>query len=399
MVNQHKLVKNLIDLGVHIGTDLSHGYNRQYNEYIISIIPYKEKSFYIRMNQRHRDSGRTRRIPIIDLSKSLFFLKRAASFIRGVSMGMGNLLLYHETLYENINFLVIFARIVNKRNHAFLHKPWQYGTLTNYYTCFYTMIRELHDYDSLKRRKNISFTGLFSRLLIYSYLNIPRDKTVEEHTQSCLKYWRAIVFLRYFRGFYMIPDVIITLNPTGAVGAIDEGGTLGVPVVAAVDTDGHFTSVTYPLLSNDDSHVIALYYFVLFMNVYESGRVERFRYNMPNVRKRDIPQKEIKIKFVRSKKKKKSKLGAPYNINKKEARHVCTVRSKKKSNRKSLVSLVSEGVKKYKFGAIGQLKKRKARVAAMRARKEQIMKKRRMLYAQYRAYRRNKHRLKKLAKL
>lgn len=283
MMMNNKLVQNLIDLGVHIGTDLSRGYNRQYNEYIISIIPYREKDFQLSINPRSVfDRGRTRRIPIIDLSKSIFFLKRAVSFIRGVSMNMGKLLLYHPTLSEHTNFLLVFARLVNRHKHAFLHRPWQYGTLTNYYFCFYTMIKALYDYDTLKRRKKISFIGLFSRLLVYSYLNIPRDYTVEEHIQSSLKFWRAIVFLRYFRVFYAIPDVLITLNPTGAVGAIEESGQLGIPVVSTVDTNGDFFPVTYPLLSNDDSFSIAIYYFILFMNVYESGRVERYRSNMPD---------------------------------------------------------------------------------------------------------------------
>src|SRR5690606_39294335 len=54
-------------------------------------------------------------------------------------------------------------------------------------------------------------------------------------------------------------------------------GILGIPVVSTVDTNGDFFSVTYPLLSNDDSYMFAFFYFSLFMNIYDLGRVERYR--------------------------------------------------------------------------------------------------------------------------
>src|SRR5690606_29907394 len=280
MVYNKQLVQHLLDLGVHIGTDLSHGYNRQYNEYLIGVFPYKERT--LEQIKQQNVNLRIRKIPIIDLYKTLFFLKRAVSFIRGVSISMCKLLFYHPTLYENPTFLFIFARLVSKQKHAFLHRPWRYGTLTNYFFCFYTLIEELHDYETLKRRKKISFTGLFLRLLVYSFLKVPRDNTVRAHIRYTFKYWRAVIFLRYFKIFYALPDVLITLNPTGALGAIDECGILGIPVISTVDTNGDFFAVTYPLLSNDDSYAIAFFYFSLFMNIYDLGRIQRYRSNIMN---------------------------------------------------------------------------------------------------------------------
>ncbi len=275
MLSNKQLVQHLLDLGVHIGTDLSYGYNRQYNEYLIGVFPYKELS--LKQIKQHNNYRRIRKIPIIDLYKALFFLKRAVSFIRSVSLSMGKLLFYHPTLYENKTFLYIFARLVNKQKHAFLHRPWRYGTLTNYFFCFYTLIEELYDYESLKLRKKISFMGLFLRLMVYSFMKVPRDNTIRAHIRYVLKFWRAVIFLRFFKIFYTLPDVLITLNPMGAIGAIDECGILGIPVVSTVDTNGDFFSVTYPLLSNDDSYTIAFFYFSLFMNIYDLGRVERYR--------------------------------------------------------------------------------------------------------------------------
>lgn len=290
-MRQTTIVTHLIELGAHIGTDMSYKYNTLYNMHLIGIYKTLEATemFTLPMYNNIRQLWkRIRKLPIIDLGHSIYFLRAAVLYIRVLGEQQGRLLIQHTTIceatvyqYKETNstlwYLNAYISIFKKYQHAFAYLPWRAGMLSNYYGCCFTILMEFLPIRVGEQHDSpLSFIGLFLRLLVTECFIIPPHKSAHEHHIWLGKAWRLLAFFRYFMEYYFIPDTVVCVNPTGRIGIVHESKRLGIPAIMPTDTDQIF-ECTYPLLSNDDSMPLSLFYFQLIINAYELGRIARYR--------------------------------------------------------------------------------------------------------------------------
>lgn len=154
--------------------------------------------------------GEYRGIHIIDLNKTLAYLKRAAKVVEGVAE-RGGIILFLGTREGQKRGLEEAAR----RSHGFyISTRWIPGTLTN--STEISGVWERHEVDFADKP-----TG--------------RVLTVDESL--------AIVK----------PDLVVVLNPTENRNALNEAMQARVPTIGIIDTDSEPSIVTYPIPGNDDS--------------------------------------------------------------------------------------------------------------------------------------------------
>lgn len=90
------------------------------------------------------------------------------------------------------------------------------------------------------------------------------------------KYWRMVLYFKYFKNYYNIPDAICVSSPTGNFLSSNEFISSGLPSIAIIDTDISTNKYTYPIISNDDSIALILYYFTIFNNFFYHNKVRLF---------------------------------------------------------------------------------------------------------------------------
>lgn len=82
------------------------------------------------------------------------------------------------------------------------------------------------------------------------------------------KYWRYLLYFKYFNSYYNVPDALCAVLPNGDYTPSNEFVSCGLASIAIVDSDFPTTSYTYPILSNNSSMAIVAFYFTLFINLY-----------------------------------------------------------------------------------------------------------------------------------
>lgn len=154
--------------------------------------------------------GEYRGIHIIDLNKTLAYLKRAAKVVEGVAE-RGGIILFLGTREGQKRALEEAA----KKTHGFyICTRWIPGTLTN--STEISGVWERHEVDFADKP-----TG--------------RVLTTDE-TAAIVK-----------------PDLLVILNPTENRNALNEAMQVRIPTIGIIDTDSEPSIVTYPIPGNDDS--------------------------------------------------------------------------------------------------------------------------------------------------
>jgi len=92
-----------------------------------------------------------------------------------------------------------------------------------------------------------------------------------------------LIFFRFFTDYFSVPDMIVGINPMGKSSALSEFYTQRIASMSAVDTDGNIRGPLFGIPSNDDSFIVAAFYFSLAMNAFEHGRMNRFKKNFFNL--------------------------------------------------------------------------------------------------------------------
>lgn len=154
--------------------------------------------------------GEYRGIHIIDLNKTLAYLKRAAKVVEGVAE-RGGIVLFLGTREGQKRGLEEAAR---KTHGFYISTRWIPGTLTN--STEISGVWERHEVDFADRP-----TG--------------RVLTPDE-TAAIVK-----------------PDLLVILNPTENRNALNEAMQVRIPTIGIIDTDSEPSIVTYPIPGNDDS--------------------------------------------------------------------------------------------------------------------------------------------------
>jgi len=202
-------IKALLEAGVHFGHKTSRWHPK--------MAPY--------IHSKRQDSH------IIDLVKTVDGLEKALPFLTSVAAA-GKPILFVATKKQTKEAV---KAVAEKLNQPYMTTRWMGGSLTNVATIS-RQIKKLVDLE-----KQMASGDLEKK---YNKLEIQRFQ--EEIDELELKYG-GIKNLSGKPGALFLIDVI------GDINAIKEAKTIGVPVVAIVDTNADPTPVDYVIPGNDDA--------------------------------------------------------------------------------------------------------------------------------------------------
>lgn len=202
-------IKDLFEAGVHFGHKTSRWH------------PKMAKYIHSKRQDSH----------IIDLAKTVEGLEIALPFLTKVAAS-GKQILFVGTKKHTKDIIREAAVAINQ---PYVTERWLGGTLTNV-TTMTQQIKKLKDLE-----KRMASGDLEKR---YSKLEVQRYQ--EEIDELNLKYG-GVKELNGKPGAVFIVDVI------GDINAIKEAKTLGIPVIAVVDTNADPSLVDYVIPGNDDA--------------------------------------------------------------------------------------------------------------------------------------------------
>ncbi|QLQ78179.1 hypothetical protein HG537_0A04260 [Torulaspora globosa] len=154
--------------------------------------------------------GEYRGIHIIDLNKTLAYLRRAAKVVEGVAE-RGGIVLFLGTREGQKRGLEEAA----KKSHGFyISTRWIPGTLTN----------------------STEISGVWERHEV-DFADKPTGRVLTPDESLAI----------------VKPDLLVVLNPTENRNALNEAMQVRVPTIGIIDTDSEPSLVTYPIPGNDDS--------------------------------------------------------------------------------------------------------------------------------------------------
>jgi small subunit ribosomal protein S2 len=200
-------LRQLLEAGVHFGH-----HTRRWNPRMAPYI------FGVR-NQVH----------ILDLQQTVPMLERALRTVRDTVAGGGRIL-FVGTKKAAAEYV---AEAATRCGQYYVNHRWLGGMLTNWKTIT----------GSIKRLKELDarLSGNIEGLTKKEILMLTRDKE---------KLDRALGGIREMGG---LPDMIFVIDVVKEKLAIEEANTLGIPVVAVVDSNSDPTGVTFPIPGNDDA--------------------------------------------------------------------------------------------------------------------------------------------------
>ncbi len=173
---------------------------------------------------------------IIDLEQTVPMLHHALGFVREITAGGGRVL-FVGTKRQAAEKISDAAK---RCGQYYVNHRWLGGMLTNWKTIS-NSIKRLR---SLEEKLAEEDLGLTKKEL----LNLTRDRDKLE---------RALGGIKDMGG---LPDVLVVIDTNKEHIAIAEAGTLGIPVVAVLDSNSSPEGVTYPIPGNDDAiRAISLY--------------------------------------------------------------------------------------------------------------------------------------------
>ena len=207
-------MQNLIEAGAHFGHQ-THRWNPRMKPYIF---------------------GARNGIHILDLSQTVPLFARALDFISSTSAAGGKVL-FVGTKRQAQGPIADAARASGQH---FVNHRWLGGMLTNWKTIS----------NSIKRLKSLEeqLSGDTSGLTKKEVLNKTRERDKLE------------LSLGGIRDMGGIPDVMFVIDANKEELAIKEANTLGIPVVAILDSNVSPDGIAFPVPANDDaSRAIRLY--------------------------------------------------------------------------------------------------------------------------------------------
>lgn len=202
-------IKQLLEAGVHFGHKTSRWHPK--------MAPY--------IHSKRQDSH------IIDLTKTVEGLEKALPFLTATAAA-GKPILFVATKKQTKELVKQTAESLNQ---PYVTERWLGGTLTNVNTVT-AQIKKLKDLE-----RNMA-SGAFEKK--YNKLEIQR---FQEEIDELTKKYGGIKDLSGKPGALFLIDVI------GDNNAISEAKTLGIPVVALVDTNADPSRVDYVIPGNDDA--------------------------------------------------------------------------------------------------------------------------------------------------
>ncbi len=169
-------------------------------------------------------------IHILDLQQTLARLEQAYNLVRD-TVAKGGTVLFVGTKKQAQDALAEEAR---RCEMPYVNQRWLGGTLTNWRT-----IRQRIDY----------LLDLEKKQMRGEFAHLPKKEVAK------LEYEIARLNRRFggLKEMLRLPDILFVVDVRREANAVREANTLGIPVVAMVDTNCDPTPVDYVIPSNDDA--------------------------------------------------------------------------------------------------------------------------------------------------
>lgn len=161
---------------------------------------------------------------LLNINKSLILLKKSLIFIKQIEKNRGNIL-FVGTRYDLRN---IIAEIGNKTGSPYINYKWSKGLLTNWENT----------------SNSIKFYKLFLRKLD-------------------MKTQKRVIMENAFLGLtsmVRLPDAIFIFDVSVDFEAFKEAKSLNIPVISLVDTNIPVRNIDYPIPSNTESLLTAVFF-------------------------------------------------------------------------------------------------------------------------------------------
>ena len=201
-------MKQLLEAGVHFGHQ-----TRRWNPKMAQYIFTERNGIYI-----------------IDLQKTVRKIDEAYMFVRDLALE-GKSLLFVGTKKQAQESIEAEAK---RCGMFYVNNRWLGGTLTNFRT-MQTRIKRLNDIDAME--KNGQFDALPKKEVIK--LGAEREKLLKN--------------LGGIREMKKLPGALFIVDPRKERIAVAEARTLGIPIVAIVDTNCDPDEIDYVIPGNDDA--------------------------------------------------------------------------------------------------------------------------------------------------
>ncbi|HHT07199.1 MAG: 30S ribosomal protein S2 [Christensenellales bacterium] len=201
-------MKSLLEAGVHFGHQ-----TRRWNPKMAPYIFTERNGIYI-----------------IDLQKTVRKIEEAYMFVRNLSME-GKSILFVGTKKQAQESIEQEAK---RCNMFYVNRRWLGGMLTNYRT-IKSRVNRLDEIDKMEA------TGQFDVLPKKEVVNLMRERD---------KLNNNLGGIRTMKG---LPGALFVVDPQMEAIAIAEARTLGIPIVAIVDTNCDPDLVDYVIPGNDDA--------------------------------------------------------------------------------------------------------------------------------------------------
>ena len=168
---------------------------------------------------------------IIDIVKTLIFLKRACVFLEDLTKDGGNLLIVGtrgKVLRQHIE------AEANRSNSFYVVQRWLGGTLTNFKN-IKKSIKKMNDNLQSMSDGTINNYTKKEQLLI------------QKETNKLLKFYGGI------RNMRRLPNAILILDPVNDINAVKEARKLNIPVIAFANTNADPYLIDYIIPMNNNS--------------------------------------------------------------------------------------------------------------------------------------------------
>ena len=201
-------MKQLLEAGVHFGHQ-----TRRWNPKMAPYIFTERNGIYI-----------------IDLQKTVRKVDEAYAFVRDIAME-GKSILFVGTKKQAQESIEVEAK---RCGMFYVNNRWLGGTLTNFRT-MQTRIKRLNDIDAMEKN------GQFDVL--------PKKEVIK----LCAEREKLLKNLGGIREMKKLPGALFIVDPRKERIAVAEARTLGIPIVAIVDTNCDPDEIDYVIPGNDDA--------------------------------------------------------------------------------------------------------------------------------------------------
>lgn len=194
----------------------------------------------------------------------------------------GYLFFSNEDKYEGVQLFdkayAWYNRWVNLQKS---YEIWEYKKAASTHRIFLEQLCLNDINNAFKHKQMLKFKFFFIKL--FYYINKKHkdffldEEYLETHLSDRLKhYWRVLLYFKHFNNYMQVPDALLSVFPDNNDSPLNEFSSANLVSIGVVDSNSTVSNIMYPIISNDDSFLIVLFYFTLFSSVYLESKLSMY---------------------------------------------------------------------------------------------------------------------------